>query len=224
MLLGILYPFLILYSMAGTGLRELIEQGEGPALEFKSTIQSADKIARTLAAFANTRGGILLVGVEDDGQVSGILSEEEEMSKIETAADRLVEPPVDLVYESRHVGEMHVLLIQVEESGQKPHRVKDPKGEDQVYLRVHDKNVPAGKAAEKTLEYEPATLDKAVLQSPNVKVLLQYLQTNEYITVKRYAKLINISERRAAKLLSDLAEGQVITPVERGKGVGYALK
>jgi predicted HTH transcriptional regulator len=210
--------------MAGTGLRELIEQGEGPTLEFKSTIQSADKIARTLAAFANTRGGILLVGVEDDGQVSGILSEAEEMGKIETAADRLLDPPVNLEYESRRVGEMHVLLIRVAESEQKPHRVKDPKGELQVYLRVHDKNVPAGKEAEKTLAYEPAPVDKAVLQSPNVKTLLQYLQTNEYITLKRYAKLINISERRAAKLLADLVEGQVIVPVDRGNGIGYALK
>lgn len=202
----------------------MIEQGEGPTLEFKSTIQSADKIARTLAAFANTRGGMLLVGVEDDGQVSGILSEEEEMGKIETAADQLLDPPVDLVYESRHVGEMHVLLIRVAESQQKPHRLKDPKGEAQVYLRVHDKNVPAGKAAEKTLEHEPTPVDKAVLQSPNVKTLLQYLHTNDYITVKRYAKLINISERRAGKLLADLAEGQVITPIERGNGIGYAAK
>jgi len=208
--------------MAGTGLRELIEQREGPTLEFKSTIQSAVKIARTLAAFANTRGGILLVGVEDDGQISGILSEAEEMSKIETAADQLLDPPVDLEYESRYVSEMHVLVIRVTESEQKPHRVKDPKGEAQVYLRVHDKNVPAGKAAEKNLEYESVEVDKALLQSPNVKALLQYLQTNEYITPKRYAKLINISERRAGKLLNDLVTGQVITSVERGNGIGYA--
>jgi predicted HTH transcriptional regulator len=156
--------------------------------------------------------------------VSGILLEAEEMTKIETAADRLLDPPVDLEYESQHVGEMHVLLIRVAESDQKPHRVQDPKGEPQVYLRVHDKNVPAGREAEKILEYEPATVDKAVLQSPNVKALLHYLQTNDYITVKRYAKMINISERRATKLLADLVEGQVIVPVDRGNGVGYALK
>jgi predicted HTH transcriptional regulator len=57
-----------------------------------------------------------------------------------------------------------------------------------------------------------------------VKTLLQYLQTNEYVTAKRYAKLINISERRATKLLADLVEGQVIVPVDRGNGIGYALK
>ncbi len=57
-----------------------------------------------------------------------------------------------------------------------------------------------------------------------MKTLLQYLQTNEYVTAKRYAKLINISERRATKLLADLVEGQVIVPVDRGNGIGYALK
>ncbi len=210
--------------MQQSGIRELIDQGESLTLEFKSTIQSADKIARTLAAFANTRGGILLVGVEDDGQISGILSEGEEMGKIEEAAERLLEPPIDLVYESHHLRELHVLLIRVDESDQKPHRIQDNRGEEQVYLRVHDKNMPAGKSAERTLEYEPAPVDKALLQSPNVKTLLQYLQTNDFITPKRFAKLVNISERRAGKLLTDLAEGQVITPVDRGNGIGYALK
>jgi predicted HTH transcriptional regulator len=210
--------------MQQSAIRELIDQGESLTLEFKSTVQSADKIARTLAAFANTRGGTLLVGVEDDGQISGILSEGEEMGRIEEAAERLIDPPVDLLYESYHLRELHVLLIRIEESDQKPHRILDSKGGEQVYLRVHDKNVPAGKSAEKTLGYEPAPVDKALLQSPNVKTLLQYLQTNDFITPKRFAKLVNISERRAGKLLTDLAEGQVITPVDRGNGIGYALK
>ncbi|MBC7571997.1 MAG: ATP-binding protein, partial [Spirosoma sp.] len=46
--------------MNRTELDALIEQGEGVRLEFKRTLSSAWRIARTLAAFANTSGGTLL--------------------------------------------------------------------------------------------------------------------------------------------------------------------
>ncbi len=205
-------------------LKKLIEAGEGITLEFKSTIDSAQRIARTLAAFANTRGGVLLIGVEDDGQISGILSEAEEMSKIEQAAGSVCSPPIDVLYESQYEEEMHVLLIRIEESNQKPHFVRHISGERQVYIRVHDKSIPAGSTMEKQLHREPVTASKALLQSPNVKMLLKYLETNDFITVKRYAKLINVSERRAGKLLTDLAEAHLLTILEQDRGIVYALK
>ncbi len=205
-------------------LRQRIAEGEGISLEFKSTVESAQRIARTLAAFANTRGGTLLIGVEDDGQLSGIFSEAEEMGKMEQAAEQVCEPPIDLAYRSYYEGEMHVLVIEVTESEHKPHFVRGTKGEKLVYVRVHDKNMPAGGTMEKHLEQEPVTVSKAVLQSANVKMLLKYLESNDFITVKRYAKLINISERRAGKLLTDLSEAHVLTVVERDNSVVYALK
>ena len=65
-------------------LLALIERGEGQFLEFKSAWDRSgerpkplgrrllrDKIAEVLAAFANADGGVLLVGVDDDGTPSG---------------------------------------------------------------------------------------------------------------------------------------------------------
>lgn len=61
----------------------LIAGGESPELEFKSTARFdtrtkernaalEDEIARQVSAFMNAAGGTLLVGVADDGQVTGI--------------------------------------------------------------------------------------------------------------------------------------------------------
>ena len=44
---------------------ELIEMPEGKTLEFKRDISSPEKIIKTLTAFSNTAGGILIIGVED---------------------------------------------------------------------------------------------------------------------------------------------------------------
>ena len=48
-------------------LAELIAQGEGKTLEFKRELPRFEQIAKTVIAFANTSGGRLLIGVDDDG-------------------------------------------------------------------------------------------------------------------------------------------------------------
>ncbi len=47
-------------------LNELIAQGEHVQQDFKFRIDDQRKIARTLCAFANTKGGRLLIGVKDN--------------------------------------------------------------------------------------------------------------------------------------------------------------
>ena len=57
-------------------VKKLIFEGEGVTLDFKKTITNCEKIARTMAAFANNKGGRLLIGVADDGTITGVKSEE----------------------------------------------------------------------------------------------------------------------------------------------------
>ena len=65
-------------------LRDLVSRDEGQFLEFKSTRDRSgdipkqvkrravrDAIAETVAAFANADGGLLLVGIDDDGTPTG---------------------------------------------------------------------------------------------------------------------------------------------------------
>ena len=51
---------------------ELLKREEGKTLEFKRDLSSPLNILKTLVAFSNTDGGILLVGVKDNGTVAGI--------------------------------------------------------------------------------------------------------------------------------------------------------
>ena len=55
----------------------LISEGEHQQQDFKYKITDAMKLARSVSAFANTDGGRLLIGVRDDGVISGVRSEEE---------------------------------------------------------------------------------------------------------------------------------------------------
>jgi predicted HTH transcriptional regulator len=55
-------------------LKKLIAGGENQQLDFKFCVSDSRKIARTLAAFANSDGGRLLIGVKDNGSIAGISS------------------------------------------------------------------------------------------------------------------------------------------------------
>ena len=56
-------------------LLNLIGEGEHQQQDFKYKVTDAQKLARSVSAFANTDGGRLLIGVRDDGHISGIRSE-----------------------------------------------------------------------------------------------------------------------------------------------------
>ena len=58
-------------------LLSLIREGEHQQQDFKYRVADACKLAKTVSAFANTDGGRLLIGVRDDGHLSGVRSEEE---------------------------------------------------------------------------------------------------------------------------------------------------
>ena len=57
-------------------IKDLVSEGEHELQDFKFEISDAKKIAKSLSAFANTKGGRLLVGVKDNGKMAGIRSEE----------------------------------------------------------------------------------------------------------------------------------------------------
>ncbi len=201
-------------------LSDLIAQGEGSRIEFKQTISAAHRIARTLAAFANTAGGTLLIGVADDGRIVGIGSEEHEIQLIERATDFKVEPGLTVSYELVVADGKKVIVIDVPESDSKPHYAINEYGHRTIYVRSKDKSVPTNK-----LILAQVPTDKELWDSPTVRSLLQFLRQNESITHGQLGQLVNISEGRAAKLLRQLTEQGLLVMVDTPRrGVTEGIK
>ena len=53
-------------------LRLLLRRGESTTLEFKKNVPSPKVLARELSAFANTDGGLIILDVDEDGQIIGV--------------------------------------------------------------------------------------------------------------------------------------------------------
>ena len=52
--------------------KSLIKEGENSSVEFKSAAVSNEELAITMISFLNGQGGVILLGVEDDGTITGI--------------------------------------------------------------------------------------------------------------------------------------------------------
>ena len=117
-----------------------LKRSEGKTLEFKRDLSSPRGIVRTVVAFANTAGGVLLVGVEDKtGFVRGVadvLAAEERLANIlaDTVAPQVMPDIEVLPWRDRHV-----LAAEVFPSPRRPHRVRT-EGRSGIYVRVGPTN------------------------------------------------------------------------------------
>jgi predicted HTH transcriptional regulator len=191
-------------------IKKLIFEGEGVTLDFKKTITSCEKIARTMTSFANNKGGRLLIGVADDGTIKGVKSEDEERYMITKAAQLFARPALEPTFEEIYVDDKLVLVVEIEESSTKPHYALAEDGKWWVYVRVRDKSVLASKIVVDVLKR--AADDKGVLieYSAKEKALLEYLDKMDRINIKEYCELLKLSRRNAQRILVNMILSGVI--------------
>lgn len=186
------------------GIKRLIFDGEGVSLDFKKTISSCEKIARTMTAFANNKGGRLLIGVADDGTIKGVKSEEEEKYMITRAAHLFIKPALEPTFEEVYVDDKLVLIVDTPESNTKPHYALAEDGKWWVYVRVKDKSVLASKIVVDVLKHSASEDGVMIAYSDNEKTLLQYLENDNRATIKDICKVLNLTRKRAQRVLVDL--------------------
>lgn len=207
-------------------LRKMIHQGEGEQLDFKQKITDPYKIAKTISSFANTRGGKILVGVRDDKTIMGVDPEEEKYT-LETAAQFYCDPSVRLQFREVEDEEEDATILEVTilESKEKPHFVRDKNEQRLVYIRQRDKSVPAGKTMIDLMrkgELAEISVDLTNLDH-NERKLLSFLERHERVTLKQFMQIVNISRRRALRILHHLTQEGAIRVHEHEKDPYYTL-
>lgn len=184
-------------------LQELIDGGENEVLDFKKEITSTHKIAKTIVSFANHKGGIILVGVNDDKTIYGINSEEE-VHMLQTAADFFCKPAVSLEIKEHPLGKKTILEAIIPKGTDKPYFAKGEDDKWWAYIRVKDQSLLASKVVLDVLRRANNEEQTLIKYSSKEQALLDYLNKNERITLKEYCRLLNISRRRAQTILVNL--------------------
>jgi len=193
--------------MKRSELLELIEEGENIHCEFKRKFSSPQKIAKEMMAFANTKGGYILFGVDDDKEIVGVESEKSEAELIKDTAANYCEPPLLYNIDFIDYKGKEVVIAEIPESDSKPHRLQDYLNKFDinkavVMIRVKDKSIQASK--------EMVRILKADSIGSNERKVFEYLTEYEAISVKQLSELVNISERRASRTLVKLVRARLL--------------
>ena len=114
----------------------LLNQGENSGVEFKSADVRAESLAKEIVAFANTSGGTVLLGVDDDSTISGLLPDKNYEEWVMNIARNNIIPAIQLDYNEHELNEKKIGIINVPKGKDKPYQANDNK----FYVRVGSTN------------------------------------------------------------------------------------
>lgn len=182
---------------------KLIEQGEHQRLDFKYAVNDSKKIARTLAAFANTDGGTLLLGVKDNGRIVGVNSDEE-YYMIEAAADLYCKPVVKFSVQRWQTNGKVVLEVIVDKSDKRPHAAPDKSGKYAAYIRVKDENFIANPIQVEVWKKMKSKNAKPFVYSQKYDLVLDAIRSNDRLSLLQISKQVFCSEKEVKEILVEL--------------------
>lgn len=125
------YPFAATVSELSKGIprintltkfHNLLSQGENSSIEFKLQEAHPDAIAKEIVAFANTRGGTILLGIDDTGAVIGIDDSRHWEEWIANITRQNIVPAINVEYIEIQVEGKRIGLIEVPKGPDKPYQ------------------------------------------------------------------------------------------------------
>jgi ATP-dependent DNA helicase RecG len=126
----------------------LLAEGESPRLEFKASVEPMTSIAPSVCAFLNSDGGVLIVGVNEEGVPNGSVNEDQVKSLHRFLREKIT-PRVlyDVTFE--HVSEGDVIVVSVPAGPDRPYVC-----EGAVYVRKGSSTVAANASTLRALVEE----------------------------------------------------------------------
>jgi len=190
-------------------IKEIISHGENRRVEFKSGSVRADSLAIEMSAFANTAGGVILIGVEDNGEITGIQRTDFEEWVSNIARQNIV-PALQPVSYTVTADKKNIGVIEIPKGAYKPYQTVDGR----YRIRVGSTNRIAAKEELSRLfqqaglvQFDLSPVDGTSVQDLDLTRLHQYwsnyyeipyqdLEEKEQIIILLNADIIISSENR----------------------------
>lgn len=132
---------------------KILRLGEGQTIEFKAEIPEVHDLAKQFAAFSNTRGGWMLLGVDDKGKLVGLKTTAKLKQLLVNIARNNCHPHIGIKDDTLEVRKKEVLVVYVPEGSDKPYQANG-----KIYVRIDSHiHVASGEEVRKLI-YESGRL------------------------------------------------------------------
>ena len=182
-------------------LLSLIREGEHQQQDFKYRVADACKLAKSVSAFANTDGGRLLIGVRDDGNLSGVRSEEE-IYMMHQAAYKYCKPEASIKFDTYHVEGRTIVIATVPPSSKKPVCAQDEAGRMRAYIRINDENIVASPVHLALWRESQKPQGAMITYNDDIRQLLDAMQGLQ--TLNQVVRLSRLPRYKVVNLLARL--------------------
>ncbi|GFP35898.1 ATP-dependent DNA helicase RecG, partial [Candidatus Hakubella thermalkaliphila] len=181
-------------------LKKLMDSGESETVEFKTSFDK--EVVETSGAFANTKGGVLLIGASDRGEIKGIRIGKETLKDWANQISQSTEPRVIPEIELGEVDGKSLVIIRIKEFPIKPVAVRG-----RYFRRVGNSNRIMGMQEIAQMHFHSAGMSWDKLPARDASI-----DDIDLDKVKRYIKRANEASRR--KIEDDEKPLQVLEKLE----------
>ena len=189
-------------------LLNLIREGEHQQQDFKYRVSDAQKLAKSVSAFANTDGGRLLIGVRDDGNMSGVRSEEE-IYMMHLAAYRYCRPEASIKFDTYHANGRTIVVATIPPSDRRPVCALDDTGNSRAYIRIADENIVASPVHLAIWRELQNTQGAMMTYTDSIRKILKVLQ-DQRLPLNHIVRRSHISRYKVITLLAHLIRFRVV--------------
>ena len=202
----------------------LIREGEHQQQDFKYRVADACKLAKSVSAFANTDGGRLLIGVRDDGHLSGVRSEEE-IYMMHQAAYKYCKPEASIKFDTYHADGRTIVVATVPPSERKPVCAINEAGEERAYIRIADENIVASPVHLAIWREQQAENGAMMTYTDTVRKLLSAMTTDQpqSFTLNQIVRRSRISRFKVVHLLARLIRFGVVRCEHRDQQFYFSI-
>lgn len=207
-------------------LEDLVSKGEGQLLEFKLKASFPEKIVKEMVAFANSKGGQLFVGVDDDGRISGLKFAEEDRFVLEKAIRDHIKPNIKYQLESIPINKKrNVLHYKVFESKKKPsYYLEDPTKRGKAYVRVNDKSMQASREMVQILKRSKQKKSYPIRLGEKEQLLFQHIERHGKTTLSNFMDVSGLKRFQASQILIRLVVSNILNIEISEKADYFSMK
>jgi predicted HTH transcriptional regulator len=188
---------------------------EGPECEWKERLPRPERIAKTLAAFANGCGGSLWIGVRDSGEAIGVSDPSLVELMLRSVAQDHVQPFPELEFRRHAWHERTLVELRVGADLRRPFAARTIDGELRVYVRDGSSTRPAAAHTVRALERRPSRRFRVNELDPRALRLLRVLVERREPTLSELARCARMGRRAARRLLAPLLQSGLIAETDR---------